>query len=208
MFRKNFIEFLGTFFLVLTVALSGNPFAIGAVLAVLVYMGGYISGANYNPAVTLGLLVTNNLKAKEAIQYMVSQMLGGILAVLIANFITQSKFLPSIGNGYGMSEALLVEVIFTFLLVFVVLNVAATKKVEGNGYYGLAIGLALLVGAVAGGSISGGAYNPAVGISPFIASISDFGDSLSLIALYFVGPLSGGFLAGMVYKILEDKKSK
>lgn len=205
MLRKNFIEFLGTFFLVLTVGLSQNPFAIGGVLVALVYMGGYISGAHYNPAVTLALLINKKIEITEAVQYWVVQMAGGIAAAAMVGIITGSSFMPVVPDGAETSGALLVETLFTFLLAFVVLHVAATKKTKDNQYFGAAIGITLMTAAFVGGPLSGGAFNPAVGAAPYILKLAEISEHLGTFTLYLIGPLAGGFFAGMVYKMMESK---
>lgn len=200
--NKYIIEFIGTFFLVLTVALTGNPIAIGFVLVAMVYMGGYISGAHYNPAVTAGLWASKKIESSEALWYVASQMLGGFVAAGVFSFIKHDFFIPAPGNGVSMGAAMLVEVLFTFALVSVVHHVAATEKTKNNQYYGLAIGMTLLAGAFAGGPVSGGAFNPAVGVSPLIYDISRLPAHISSVLLYTTGPLIGGLLAGLVYKKL------
>jgi len=99
--------------------------------------------------------------------------------------------------------ALLVEILFTFALALVVLNVAASAKTQGNSFYGLAIGFAIVVGAFAGGPISGGAFNPAVGTGPILVDAMVGGGSLSHLWLYLVGPFLGGALAAGVFGIQE-----
>jgi aquaporin Z len=203
MMKKLIVECIGTFFLVLTVALTGNPIAIGFVLVALVYMGGYISGAHYNPAVTFGLWILKKIDTETARRYVAVQMLGGFAAAAVYYFVKQDVFSPGIGVGVNMPMAFLVEVLFTFLLVSVVCHVAATEKTKGNQYYGLAIGMALLAGAFAGGNISGGVYNPAVGVSPLIFDVTHSQAHFGLILLYMVGPLAGGGLAGLAYRKLK-----
>lgn len=203
--KKNFIEFLGTFFLVLTVGLSQNPFAIGGVLAALVYMGGYISGAHYNPAVTLALLLNKKIEIADALQYWTMQIAGGVAAAAMVGIITGTAFAPVVPEGAQTSGALLVETLFTFLLAFVILHVAATKKTKDNQYYGAAIGITLMTAAFVGGPLSGGAFNPAVGAAPYILKLTEITEYLGTLTLYLIGPLAGGFFAGMVYKMMESK---
>ncbi len=207
MLRKNFIEFLGTFFLVLTVGISQNPFAIGGVLAALVYMGGYISGAHYNPAVTLAILINKKIQFSEAIQYWMVQIAGGAVAAALVEVITGNRFLPAVPEGALTSGAFVIETLFTFLLCFVILHVAATKKTKDNQYYGAAIGITLMTAAFVGGPLSGGAFNPAVGAAPYILELAKISENMGTMSLYLIGPLSGGFLAGMVYKVMENPKS-
>lgn len=201
--KKYIIEFIGTFFLVLVVALTGNPVAIGGTLVALVYMGGYISGAHYNPAVTLGMLLNNKIKSDDALKYIIVQFLGAIVASYTYFFIRGSMFIPQPGQGIDMMPALLSEIVFTFLLVFVILHVAANEKTKGNDYYGLAIGFALMAGVAAVGPISGGVFNPAVGIGPLLFDFPQFSTHTTQVALYFFGPVVGGSLAGFLYEHLK-----
>jgi aquaporin Z len=198
--RKYVNELIGTFFLVLVIGLSGNPLAIGSILMVMVYMGGHISGAHYNPAVTLAVLMRKKIDGKDAGMYIIFQVVGAILAALVVNMVLGHTFAPAPGEGVTSFNALLVEVIFTFALASVVLNVATTKAAAGNSYFGLAIGFTVLAGAVAGGGISGGAFNPAVGLGPcLIDTLVGGGNSLGHVWIYLVGPIIGGGLAAMVF---------
>ncbi len=199
--KKYLIEFIGTFFLVFTIALTGNPIAIGFVLTVLVYMGGYISGAHYNPAVTLTMFLTGKIGQNEARNYVVAQLLGGLAAAGIYAFIHGSTFTPAIAANASWSSALILEVLFTFLLASVVLNVAATEKTKGNDYFGLAIGMTVLVGAFAAGPISGGVFNPAVAIGPMLVDIGNIGAHLNDLIIYIIAQSIGAVLAAVVYKL-------
>lgn len=199
--KKYFIEFIGAFFLILTVALTGNPIAIGFVLATLVYMGGYISGGHYNPAVTLAVLFIKKIDTRSALIYMIAQVLGGFVAAAAYLFIMGTTFVPTLGERVEPQSALFVEILFTFLLAFVVLNVAVTEKTKGNDYYGLAIGLALMVGAFAAGPVSGGVFNPAVAVGPMLFDFEQISTNAVNLLIYIAGPLLGGALAGLIYKI-------
>ncbi len=206
MSNKLIMEFIGTFFLLLVICFTGNPMAIGTVLVALVYMGGYISGAHYNPAITIALWIANKIEATLAIKYIVVQMLAGIVAAAFFNIIDGTKFLPSPSVDSDMAAAFLIEAVLTFLLCSVVLHVAATDKTKDNNYYGIAIGFTLLAIAYVGGPISGGAFNPAVGVSPLLYDFVNYGPHFLNITLYLIGPVVGGILAGMVYKSLNEKK--
>jgi len=196
-------EFLGTFFLVLSIGLSviGGvamaPLAIGATLMVMVYMGGHVSGAHYNPAITLAVFLRGKLPAKDVVPYWVSQVAGALLAAVIARWVIM-------GHGIDASPvptsrlipALLVEFLYTFALAMVVLNSASAPQTAGNSFYGLAIGFTVVAGAMVGGGISGGAFNPAVGFG-----ITVMGVPAQNLWLYLVGPFAGGALAASVYKM-------
>lgn len=206
--KKLLVEFIGTFFLVFVVLLSGNPLAIGCILMVMVYMGGHISGAHYNPAVTLAVLVRGRIKMNEAIMYMVIQILGAIVAAVGYYLVYGKTAAPAPAPGFNIIKPLLIEVIFTFALASVVLNSATSKNTAGNSFYGLAIGFTVLAAAFAGGPISGGAFNPAVGTGPIlIDTIIGHHDSIKNIWIYLVGPFVGGGIAGLVFNYLnpDDK---
>lgn len=204
--HRYLTEFTGTFFLVLTIgltAVSGTPMAplaIGSALMVMVYMGGHISGGHYNPAVTLGVMIRGAMPRGDVLPYMVAQVFGAVAAALGVALMTQQDFAPAPAMGAGLGAVLLAELLFTFALVLVVLNVATDPDTEGNSYYGLAIGFTVTVGAFSAGGISGGAFNPAVGIGPILVDAFHGGESLRHLWYYLVGPFGGGVLAALVYR--------
>lgn len=201
---KYLTEFIGTFFLVFTVACTvtkNEPLAalaIGSVLMVMVYMGGHISGGHYNPAVSLAVLIRGKVSVIDFILYIVVQMLGAICAAAAGKFITGHALTPSPGENFMFAHALVAEILFSFALALVVLQVATNDKVKGNSFYGLAIGFTVFAGAAAVGSISGAAFNPAVGVGPNLL----FGQ-MQNIPLYLIGPFAGGALAGIVYRLQD-----
>jgi len=211
---KNYLtEFIGTFFLVLTIGLvsaSGSvltPLAIGSVLMVMVYLGGHVSGAHYNPAVSIAVCLRGKLPGNQLVPYMVAQILGASVAGAAVYFLNGTTFAPAPSLGVSSIQALGAELLFTFALVLVVLNVATAKATEGNSYYGLAIGFTVFVGAISVGPISGGAFNPAVGLGPTIVN-TVFGEGdFRHVWLYLVGPLVGGILAVGAFKIQHDGQS-
>ncbi len=207
---KNYIvEFIGTFFLLLVIGLcviepgsagAMAPLAIGSILMVMVYAGGHISGGHYNPAVTLGVWMQGKCKTKDVPYYMLFQILGASIAsLLVLNIKGNNSIIAATPNIWN---ALLVEFIFTFALVYVVLNVAISKKTSGNSYYGLAIGFTLMTAAYAIGSISGGAINPAVAVGLTIMGLS----SLNNLWIFIVANFAGGALAAAVFKITNPQK--
>lgn len=211
---KNYlIEFIGTFFLVFTIGLvvhTGSPMAplaIGSALMMMVYMGGHISGAHYNPAVTLAVVMRGRLPAAEAVPYWISQILGAFVASWMVYVITGSTFAPAPGEGVSAVQALLVEFFYTFALASVVLNVATHRKTAANSFYGLAIGFTIAAGAFAGGPISGGAFNPAVGIGPIVMSALKGADGFGNLWLYLVGPLAGAALAAIVFRMVSGTEA-
>jgi aquaporin Z len=205
--RNYLTEAIGTFFLVLTIGLTAvgevamAPLAIGSALMIMVYMGGHVSGGHYNPAVSLAVMMRGKLESKELLPYWVSQIVGALLAAAIVYAVTGSTFAPAPGADSSTMAALVIEFLFTFALCLVVLNTATASATEGNSFYGLAIGFTVMVGAFSGGAISGGAFNPAVGIGPIVMNAVAGGGSFGDIWLYLVGPLLGGVVAAMVFKM-------
>lgn len=205
--KSYLTEAIGTFFLVLTIGLtvldgtSFAPLAIGSALMVMVYMGGPISGGHYNPAVSLAVMLRGKLAAKELLPYWVSQVVGALAAAVTVFAMKGGTFAPSPGDGAGVLAVALAEFLFTFALCLVVLRVATSDKVSGNSYFGLAIGFTVTIGAFAAGPISGGAFNPAVGIGPILTDTLLGQGSLTSLWFYLVFPLLGGAAAAAVFKI-------
>src|SRR4029077_12046255 len=158
---------IGTFFLVLTIGCTviGNgagalaPLAIGSALMVMIFAGGHISGGHFNPAVTLGVWLRGKCDTKDVAPYMTFQIIAGVLAAFAVEFLKGGASVTPLQPA--TVPALLAEFLFTFALVYVVLNAATAKGTSGNSFYGLAIGFTVIVGAFSVGNISGGAFNPA-----------------------------------------------
>jgi aquaporin Z len=205
--RRYAAEFIGTFFLVLTIGCTGlatvpgviPPLAIGSVLMVMVYAGGHASGAHYNPAVTLGVFVRGRCPAGDVVPYMVAQVLGALAASALALFLVSGTHLPPFRAP--MAPALVAEFLFTFVLAYVVLNVATAKATSGNSYFGLAIGFTVLAGAFAVGNISGGAFNPAVAIGASTMGMFPW----STLWVYLLADFLGGAAAGLVFTYLNPE---
>jgi aquaporin Z len=197
---------IGTFFLMFTVAaaaLSGStftPLAAGAVLMVMIYAGGHISGGHYNPAVTMAALVRGRIKAGEAAGYWISQIVGGLIAGVVARAIVNPAHVTALSpSGHALTATALAELLFTFALAYVVLNVATSKDHPNNGFYGLAIGFTVTAGAFAVGGISGGVFNPAVALGGSAAGIFAW----STIWIYLLVELVAGAAAGLAFRALN-----
>jgi aquaporin Z len=200
--KKFITEFIGTFFLVLVIGLTvigGTgamaPLAIGATLMVMVYAGGHISGAHYNPAVTLGVLIRKRISVMDAVIYMAVQIAGAALAALLVRYFLPEKMPTEATVNPDALKAMVGELVGTFALVYVVLNVATAKANAGNSYFGLAIGFTVTGMAYALGAFSGGAFNPAVAIGALFMKMADISD----IWLYLVGCFGGAALAALVF---------
>jgi aquaporin Z len=197
--RKLLVEFIGTFFLVFTVGMAvanaGDlaPLAIGAALMVMVFAGGHISGAHYNPAVSTAVFLRGKMESNEYAAYVVTQILGGIVAALIVIVLDYDA--DEAADFAGAGKMLIVEFLFTFALAYVVLNVATARGTEGNSFYGLAIGFTVVVGAYAVGAVSGGAFNPAVAVGAMVMGLFSWGD----IWIYLLANFAGGAAAAVVF---------
>jgi len=207
--RKYIAEFIGTFFLVLTIGCTVipgapgviPPLAIGAVLMVMVYAAGHVSGGHLNPAVTLAVWIRGRCDTKDVLPYWVAQVLAGIIAAQVAVFLVGKSGTPM--EIKSIPAAFVAEFLFTFALAYVVLNSATAKGTAGNSFYGLAIGMTVMAGAFAVGSIGGGAFNPAVAVGAAVMKLVSF----SQIWIHLIADLAGGLFAGLVFKFLnpEDK---
>ena len=189
--QKYLVEFIGTFFLVLTVgcAVIGGagamaPVAIGSALMVMIFAGGHISGGHYNPAVTLGAFLRGACPAKDVPAYMIAQVVGGVVAALAVGFLVGESKAPMALPNVG--AVLLAEFLGTFALVYVVLQTATAKGTNGNSFYGLAIGFTVTAMAYALGGVSGGAFNPAVAIGAAAMDLQSFGNIWMHIAAELV----------------------
>jgi aquaporin Z len=203
--NKYIAEFIGTFFLVLTIGCTviGNaagglaPLAIGSALMVMIFAGGHISGGHFNPAVTLGVWLRGKCDTKDVAPYMAFQIIAGVLAALAVKFLKGGASVTPLQPA--TVPALLAEFLFTFALVYVVLNTATAKGTSGNSFYGLAIGFTVMVGAFSVGNISGGAFNPAVAVGISVMGLS----SWSNIWIYLVADFAGGAVAASAFKALN-----
>jgi aquaporin Z len=203
--RNYLTEFIGTFFLVLTIGLTvlgGTqlaPLAIGSSLMIMLYMGRHVSGGHYNPAASLAVLLRAKMaSAGEFAGYVVSQCASAIVASLVVFAILGKTFAPAPATTASTMSALIVEFLYTFALALVVLNSAASAKTHGNSFYGIAIGFTVVVGAFAGG-----AFNPAVGFGPILVDSLLGEGSLANMWIYWVGPLAGGAVAAVVFGLQE-----
>lgn len=203
--NKYIAEFIGTFFLVLTIGctvIGGGsgvipPLAIGAALMVMIFAGGHISGGHYNPAVTIGVLIRGKLNAADVVPYILAQILGAVVAAMAVRFLRAGVDITPLAPKLG--PALLAEFLFTFALVYVVLNAATAEGTSGNSFYGLAIGMTVMTGAFAVGDISGGAFNPAVAVGISVLGLSSWAN----IWMYLVANFAAGIVAAIVFNVIN-----
>lgn len=208
-------EFIGTFFLMLTIALtvygqkdSGllAPLAIGSILAVMVYAGGHISGAHYNPAVSLAAYLRGRIDGKNFWLYILSQFLGAAFAAAIAIYLQGQAAKDVLEVDLG--RAFVSEFLFTFALCHVVLNTAMSSAVKGNSFFGFAIGFVVLAGAFAVGRISGAAFNPAVAFGQAIVNLTAWSNLWVYILATFLGGAASAGLLKLGNGLTEDIVSK
>jgi aquaporin Z len=205
--KKYVAEFIGTFFLVLTVGCTVipgapgviAPLAIGAALMIMVYATGHISGAHVNPAVTLAVFIRGRCEAKDVVPYWIAQLLAGVAAAFTAVFLVGKCGTPM--EIKNVPVVLLAEFLFTFALAYVVLNCATSKDTANNSFYGLAIGFTVMVGAFSVGALSGAAFNPAVALGVATMHLLKF----SNLWIYIIANLAGGLVAALTFKFLNPE---
>ena len=204
---KLITEFIGTFFLTLTIctaaafgtAGSYAPFAIASTLMVMIYAGGHVSGAHYNPAVTISIYLRGACDKSEVAPYIASQVVAGVMGAMVASNVLMpdgevGPLVMDTGPAFGA------ELLFTFALAYVILNVATSESTDGNGYYGAAIAFVVLAGALTVGPISGASFNPAVTASLISAGVMEVADSW----VHIVPQLVGGALAALVFNAQRE----
>ncbi len=211
--KKYITEFIGTFFLVAVFCLTnGNflaPIAVGSLLAAIVYMGFPVSGAHFNPGITLAVFLLKKISIKESLIYILVQLIAGCTGALCYFLIWgRNSGIPRPNMAINIVKPLFVEALFTFILVLVYLFVTISKRSAGNNYYGLAVGLTLTGIGIAGGPISGGAFNPAVGLGPMVidkllgtCSCNPFEYGW----IYFAGTVTGSALAAFAFWFINPE---
>jgi aquaporin Z len=208
--RKLIVEFVGMFMFAFTVGTATNkagagilaPLAIGGALMVLVFAGGHISGGHFNPAVSAGVFLRGRMTGQEFGAYVVTQFIAAILGGLIARVVGGHEAHAAVA---GAGRMLIAEFLFTFTLVWVVLNVATARGTLGNSFYGLAIGFTVVVGAFAVGGISGGAFNPAIAVGAMVTGLFKWSNIWIYLLADFVGAGVAAFL--FLYVLPGEKLS-
>jgi aquaporin Z len=165
----------------------------------MIFAGGHVSGGHFNPAVTLAAFLRGRCDKKDVIPYWVAQFAAGLIAAVIVNFLLTGRVDPAVVATHPTVESFIVEFLFTFALAWVVLNTATSKATMGNSFYGLAIGSTVLVGAITVGGISGGAFNPAVGLGVWTMGL----ESMRQFGVYCVSDFGGAAVAALVYRIVN-----
>jgi aquaporin Z len=205
--KKYLVEFIGTFFLVFTVGMTVidpgagalAPLAIGSALMIMVYAGGHVSGGHYNPAVTLAVWLRGRCPAADVPAYWISQIIGAFAAASLAIYLKGNPIVTP--AEIKIVPALIAELVGTFALCYVVLNVATAKATAGNSFYGLAIGFTVATMAFALGGVSGGAFNPAVATGITVMHL----EKAANIWIYLVANFAGGALAAATFRFVNPE---
>lgn len=199
-------EFIGTFFLALTIctaAVHGSageyaPFAIAATLMVMIYAVGHISGAHFNPAVTVAVWIRGACDKNDVAPYIGTQLLAGALAAFVSQELLFSE--TSVASiQMDTTNAISAEFLYTFALVYVILNVATAEGTEGNSYYGAAIAFVVLAGALTVGEISGGSFNPAVTGALYVSGVLELSD----LWIHLVPQFLAGLVAVQAFRVFQ-----
>ncbi|MBM2835400.1 MAG: hypothetical protein HW406_2561 [Candidatus Brocadiaceae bacterium] len=226
-YKKYMAEFVGTFALVFIAAgsvcadfylrqaggqglgLLGISIAFGIVVIAVIYATSYVSGSHVNPAVTVSFWITKRMEPNTAIMYIISQIAGASLAGLALKTLfpdaAKTVYLGTcvLAPGVSIARGVLMEFIISFLLIFTIYGTLVDKRASA-GFAGIAVGLVVLFGAMIGGTISGGAMNPARVFGPAIAS-----GQFTHHYVWWIGPMLGGIAAGFVYdKLFAEKRGK
>ena len=201
--KRVITEAIGSFFWVFAVigaTSQGSPlaaFAIGGVVVAAIYAGVHLSGAHYNPAVSIAAFIRGQLPGADLPAYIGAQLAGASLASLLATWVFRIGAMhPQGWSGRTLATAIVVELLFTFFLAFVALNVASS---ENQAFYGLAVGGVVIVGTLLAAMQTGAAFNPVVAVGVTFAQLSAWAN----LWAYLVAQLTGGVLAGVVVKALN-----
>lgn len=193
-------ECIGTFLLTCAVLITANPLAVGLMLAALVYVGASISGGHYNPAVTIALWLQGKFSLYHVPGYLVAQVLGAFGGGIFSYYLLGKIVFAAPLASLGFMRPLMIEMMGAFLFVLVVLETTISDH-DSRASKSLMIGLGLATVAFLGGTFSGGAFNPAVGIGPLFFDFLMGGKGYQFIPLYLIGPLGGCIVASLCHYV-------
>lgn len=197
--QKYIAELIGSFFLVLALGLTGNILGSGLLIIAVIYLGGHISGAHYNPAVTLAFWAARGMPLKTMLWYLLNQLAGALLGCLLIFLIvgTSLQVIPSTSST--SVQYTIVEFLFGFLLCMVYLTLFLTPYFRNNRIYGLAIGLSYTGILMVGQPVTGGVFNPALAAAISIVDFFDHGESYQYLHVYILSPAIGAIIAGNLF---------
>jgi aquaporin Z len=200
--KRYAMEFVGTFFLTVAITLIVNPIAIGLMLMAMIYIGGHISGAQYNPAISFACFVQNRLRLDEAVKYIVAQSLGAVLALCFFMMITNNSFTLDMVPGSPLLAPMAIEGLLTLVLCWVYLVMNYDNRYRNSMIPGFAIGLTLMA-IVSAGSL----FNPGVAIGSMACNMIKDGScgGMASVLVYVVAPLIGGFGASLMFNYFRSE---
>ncbi len=191
MMRRCAMEFVGTFFLTLAISLIGHPASIGLILMAMIYVGGHVSGAHFNPAVSFACFIQNRLTMNDAAKYVLAQCLGSFLGLMIFGLLTQSSFALEIVPGTSVLAPAMIEVLFVLVFCWVYLTMNMSARYKDTAIPGIVLGLTLLAIIPAQGI-----FNPAVAVASYAYTM--IGD-INTALVYIGGPLLGALGASFMF---------
>ena len=226
--QKYVAELLGTFVLVFIgcgsatlagkyIGFVGIAFAFGLSVLVMVYAIGGISGCHINPAISISMLASGNMKAKDTVIYVIAQCIGAVIAAAIiyaiavgnpaynlaVNGLGQNGYGVASPGGFSMASGFIAEVVLTFIFLLVIYG--STSDRAPKGFAGVAIGLSLVMIHLVGIPIDGTSVNPARSLGP---AVIVGGTALNQLWLFWIAPIIGGLLAAGVWRIFAPKSRK
>ncbi|MEX0770004.1 MAG: MIP/aquaporin family protein [Balneolaceae bacterium] len=200
-------EFFGTFFLVLAIGLTGNAVATGLFVVALVYITGRISGAHFNPAVTIAFWASRGMHLRLVGQYLISQFTGAFLGAVAIFYLSGSAYQAIPSPLSTPIQYTLVELGLTIILAMVYLTLFLSKEFRHNRIYGMVIGMTYAGLLVLGEPVSGSIFNPALATGTSIIDYFDFGNSWMYLPVYLITPCIGGIIAGYLFNYFERNSS-
>lgn len=201
MMKRYAMEFVGTFFLTIAISLIANPLTIGLVLMAMIYVGGHISGAHFNPAISFACFIQKRFDAATMGMYMAAQSLGAILGLCVFSMITGSNYPLDVVPGSSIAAPMVIEGMFVLLFAWVYLTMNLMSRYKDTAIPGIVLGLTLLAIAFAQGI-----YNPAVAIASIACSVVNGGAvGMESIMIYIAGPLLGAFGASFMFDYFRSE---
>lgn len=203
MMKRYAMEFVGTFFLTVAISLIVNPIAIGLILMAMIYVGGHVSGANFNPAISLVCMMQNRLNAVEMAKYMAAQTLGALLGLCFFGMMTNSSFALDIVPESPVLMPMAIEALFVLLFAWVYLTMNLMNRYKDTAVPGVVLGLTLCAIALAGGL-----FNPAVAFASILCNaVRDGGSAVAMgsVIVYIVGPMVGALAASCMFDYFKPE---